>query len=708
MIPGLNQSSQSFDQLADRMAAARRGRFVGREVELDLFRSALIAGESPFVVLHIYGPGGVGKTTLLREYARVAKDHERATIVLDGRNIDPSPPGFLLALRQTMGVEENGMGLKIPDLPPNPVLFIDTYEMLSMLDNWLRETFLPQLPGQSLVVIAGRNPPSTGWRIDLDWADLTHVVSLRNLRPEESQTYLTIRGIPEDKHPNVLAFTHGHPLALTLVADLLTQSEDKIAFSPQNEPDVVRVLLERFVQQLPSPLHRQALEICAHVRLTTEALLAKELDSETAHELFAWLRRLSFVEQGPQGLFPHDLAREVLDADLRWRNPDSYQRLHQQVRRYIVRRMQETQGPEQQQATLDWLFLQRYNPLGKSYLDWDAIGSHYAMPARAQDYPIILEMVRRHEGEASAKIVSYWIQRQPQAFTVFCRTADQELAGFLALLAIDEITPEDRAADPALEAVWTFTQRYGPVRPGEMISYKRFWMERDTYQVLPSGILNMVSVFGLIQWLTHPKLAWSFAAYDDTDYWKPLYSYINFQRSPEVDFEIDGQRYGAFSHDWRTEPAQAWLEVMGERETTADLELDSIETKPISPLVVLSEPEFAEAVRQALRDYTRPDLLVTNPLIRSRVGVETAETSPSAATLQELLREAAATLTANPKDEKFYRAIWRTYLEPAPTQESAAELLDLPFSTYRYHLTNGIERITAWLWQRELYGYDRS
>jgi hypothetical protein len=42
-----------------------------------------------------------------------------------------------------------------------------------------------------------------------------------------------------------------------------------VSFDPQNEPDAVRVLLERFVQQVPTSQHRQALEICAHVRVTT-------------------------------------------------------------------------------------------------------------------------------------------------------------------------------------------------------------------------------------------------------------------------------------------------------------------------------------------------------------------------------------------------------------------------------------------------------
>ena len=45
-----------------------------------------------------------------------------------------------------------------------------------------------------------------------------------------------------------------------------------------------------------------------------------------------------------------------------------------------------------------------------------------------------------------------------------------------------------------------------------------------------------------------------------------------------------------------------------------------------------------------------------------------------------------------------------TYLEPAATQELAAERLGLPFSSYRRHLTTGIARVTAALWNRELHG----
>lgn len=59
--------------LADRLGAARHARFVGREGELSVFKSALSAENLPFFILLIFGPGGVGKTTLLQEFVLLSE-----------------------------------------------------------------------------------------------------------------------------------------------------------------------------------------------------------------------------------------------------------------------------------------------------------------------------------------------------------------------------------------------------------------------------------------------------------------------------------------------------------------------------------------------------------------------------------------------------------------------------------------------------------
>ena len=70
--------------------------------------------------------------------------------------------------------------------------------------------------------------------------------------------------------------------------------------------------------------------------------------------------------------------------------------------------------------------------------------------------------------------------------------------------------------------------------------------------------------------------------------------------------------------------------------------------------------------------------------------------------LQQVIQETAESLQLSPRQAKLYRALYYTYFQPAPTQERAAEVLDLPFSTYRRHLKAGVMRLTEILWQREI------
>ena len=133
--------------------------------------------------------------------------------------------------------------------PAGGVLLVDTYELLAPLDDWLRHTLLPQLPARSLVVIAGRHEPATAWRTDVAWAALTRIHPLRNLGPDESRTYLTRCGVPAEHHDEALSFTRGHPLALSLVADVLTRGDRFASSRLDTEPEVVRLLLETFVRR---------------------------------------------------------------------------------------------------------------------------------------------------------------------------------------------------------------------------------------------------------------------------------------------------------------------------------------------------------------------------------------------------------------------------------------------------------------------------
>ena len=688
MPHGVAQDLGRPPTVADRLRGARQRGFVGRRAELELFRDALRAPEPPFTVLWIHGPGGVGKTALLGALAEAAGDGDREPLRVDLRAIEPTPPAFLA---------EVGGALAGAD---RPVLLLDTFEVAGRLEDWLREEFLPGLPAGALLVVASRDGPAEAWRRDPGWRDLLRVISLRNLPPDDARAFLHGAGVPERLHDQVLELTHGHPLALSLLLDVLAQDGAAAPGTLDAVPDVVGRLVASFLARVPSARHRRALEIAAHARATTGPLLRSAFSDTEGDALFGWLRELSFIECGPHGLFPHDLAREVIDADLRWRDPTAYAEVHAAVRCDVIDRVTTATGRDQQRALADLMFLHRGNPSTPAFWDWDSLGHVYADALRPGDREAVLAMVERHEGPESAALAAHWLDAQPSAFAPF-REHGPAPVGFIAQLALHDADEAAIARDPAARAALAHAHRHAPPRPGEEVLLARFAMDRDAYQA-PSRSLNVVTTRTTQEWVSRPRLAWYYLSFADPDAMAPMMHYIDFQRVPEADFEVGGHTYATFARDWRRDGGARWLEMMGGRELHGDP--GDLAPEPAAPpALALSQPEFARAVRRALRDLHRPDDLAANPLARSRMVRACEEDAPGDG-LCALVEEAIASLRADPRDAKLARALERTYVRPAPTQEAAAEVLGLPFSTYRGHLTRGVEHVVDRLWQRELYG----
>jgi hypothetical protein len=689
----------SAGTLGDLLASRRRRRFVGRASEVELLRVALESAEPPISLLHVHGPAGIGKTSLLDIYAGLAAEAGASVVRLDGRDLLPSPPAVLQALGGVLEVPEGEGAIAGPSDTERLVVLFDTYERLAPLDDWIRTRLLPRLPATALTVVAGRMPPGPAWRADPAWRELLRVVSLRNLSPEDSRQYLHACGLDPARHDQLVELAHGHPLGLSLLADVVVRGGE--AAADPLTPDLVGTLLRRFIEVVPGGRHRRGLEVCALARVTTEALLREVLGLEDAHALFTWLRELSFVESGPEGLFPHDLVRDALESDLRWRDPEGYRRMFRGVRGYVNGRLQTSRGQEQQRAIADAKYLFRRLPTILSPVDWDAWGQRYPEPARPGDREPILDLVGTWEGEASAAIAARWWERQPEGFFVV-RGHDGAVGGVLALLDLTRAAADDIVADPGAQAAWEYAKRQAPPRPGEAVTQSRFVIDREAYQG-PSATLNATPILTMQRYLGTQNLAWDFLTLAEPERWDAYFAAADLPRAAGADFWVGGRRYGLFAHDFRQVPVDALLELVTERALAQDLTPSSPTVKP--PLLVLSQPEFDDSVRQALRDLRRPDLLGRNPLLRTRLVRDRAgDEEPGAATLEALVGAAVETLREHPRDDKLWRAVERTYVRPAATQERAAAALSLPFSTYRRHLTQGVDRVVAWLWDQEVYG----
>jgi hypothetical protein len=218
------------------------------------------------------------------------------------------PVGVVAAVLAAQPTEIDGMA--------GPVLLFDQYENWAQAESWLREEFLPALPVGTVVVLAGRTPPTVEWTADPGWHELLRVIELDELTPAEAETLL-VKSVPPDHRPFVLNLAGGHPLALRLAAEAVAAGKDH----EQVCLEVAQALVRQVVGDLPSAAHRQALEICAYADRTTEKLLRATVAEGDPVQLFRWLCDLPYADASSDGVRMRPYLRHALRTELRWRDP---------------------------------------------------------------------------------------------------------------------------------------------------------------------------------------------------------------------------------------------------------------------------------------------------------------------------------------------------------------------------------------------------
>ncbi|WP_419993869.1 ATP-binding protein [Streptomyces boninensis] len=663
------------NDLGGAIDAARSRGFVGREHELAAFTSAL-SGETPRRVLYVHGPGGIGKTALLQQFRRQARARGRIPVAVDGRDVDCTPEGFRYALK---AAEEKA------GATGGRVLLLDGYEQLAAIDDWIRDELLPGLPADTVAVFLGRTPPGPSWRADPAWRELAALLPLAPLSEAESLRLLALAGVPEGLGPHLAALGKGHPLTLALLAD--AAGSENVPAGLADAPDLVAVLVEQLVGEAPGEAHELGRALCASAWLTTEDLLRSAVGDQ-AQEVWAWLEAQPYITRGADGLYPHDLVRDLLDADLRRRSPETCRRVNSIVHVHATAELRRG-GSDRRLWAHQKLYMHRRGPLGRSLWALRDQGSPTVAPARPEDHRQVLEILERFEGPQSVELAARWLKAAPQHLMVVRSPAG--IAGFTYEL-ICPAGAEPPVADPVVEQVLAEAERLSPVRDGEEISITRFASgavahQRDAYGVLAGCVGCAMS------WLTRP-LAWSFCPMLDPEFWRPSFGYLALTH--EFPVPLGDLEYTVFAIDWRRCPVENWLEFMAERELTGAGGPPPPEALRPPPL---GRDRFAAAVRAALRDLHRPDRLGANPLTGTRLAA--GGSGGVADRLRATLTAAADRLGDEPRAAAQLRALDRTFLRPAPTQEAAAELLGLPFSTYRRHLTRATERLTELLWAVE-------
>jgi len=556
--------TQTIRQLIDEQATG----LIGRDDEMDVLRGVL--GEGGPLVVFVHGIAGIGKSALVEAFGVEARAVGATVLRLDCRSIEPTERGFLGALEGKTGGELTSAEAavsRLGTLGDRVVLVLDTYELLRLLDPWLRQVFLPALSDKVRIVLSGREPPMTGW--PSAFGGLFRGLQLENLRRDEAEDLLKRAGVDHNDADRIYRLARGHPLSLRLAASALAERPE-VSLEAVAVKAIVEGLTDLYLGGLDAK-SRVALDAASVVRRPTLSLLAAMLPETAPQDAFDRLRSLPFVELSDDGLVIHDTVREAVASLLRSSDPARSKGYRAAAWRQLRDEVAHAPQYEMWRYTADLLYILQ-NPIVREAFFPTTDHLYSAEAARPADGPAIAEIAKRHMPRASASVIETWWRLEPEAFRVLRDRLDT-VAGFYIVCEIDRLSHRLVEADPVLARCWDHLRR-NPVPRGQRVLLNRAWLSRD-YGEAPSAVqaaswLDTKRIFMEMR----PTLRRIYSIVHDVATYGPMVGSLGFELLPGDPIEFDGVPYYAAQNDFGPSSIDGWLARLVA--TELEIENDSI------------------------------------------------------------------------------------------------------------------------------------
>jgi hypothetical protein len=653
--------------IADRLRARDVERFVGRTAELAVF-DRLFVDDPPASVVHVHGPGGIGKSALLRQVERLGAERGWSPWRIDGRELPPVP-GALESIVLAAQAEER------------PLLVFDTYERISGLDGALRTRLLPALPARAIVVLAGRERPAPEWFQD-GWEHVTRALPLAPFNAAEGRAFVDAHAAVDDATADALVrWSTGSPLALGLAAAIAQREGRWDEGLLDADPELVEALVGRLVlaQEFragaPAERHDDVTAVAAIARVTTASLLAAVLPGIPPNDAQAWLRAQAIAEPIGDGIAMHALVRRALRAQLRVQRPER----ERELRRRIADHLHHQAVAGDARLVVDLAEL-----IEDPALRW-GFGADAARVLRPDglrrgeldDPPA---HVRDRAGDEWWTATRTLAEAAPEHF-VIARDHHDELQG-MAIAATPRGASAAALADPYLGR-WIEHAREHVPDGNALVWRDALDLTSDEEGDLASRVLAVINTATILRCgLPNPRCFYIPISPVNT-------ASVAFARQSGAR-RVDGLDVlvGSTLHECHVIDHGPGG-VLGGLRATIYTELGLPRPTDDAPEPARAATVTEADVRQALRDIDRPSELMVSPLV-ALVG---AGPGAAAAVRELLVRAMSDAFGAGPDEELLRDVALGAYADPGTTHEDVAYALHVSRATYFRRLRQANERV---------------
>ena len=562
----IKPTSTQQTTISKRLGERSEKTFVGRKQETQTILDAFSQPVMPFWVCFIYGSGGIGKTSILKNLSRKIPEEE-IFIYFDCRESEPTPDGFIQSLAKILLTSINtrpddskqytlhDVTNILSNCGTRILLCIDQFESFLVNEAWMRQTFFPSLPDTVLSVIASRLPPKAAWYTNSDWANAFQIIELGDLSEKDSCDLLASRNIPQEQINQVRKFAKGYPLALELAA-MLYRTQPGYQFSGNLTPIEVVTELATSVLTGLSDVEKEAVEALSTVLRANEPILCALLGLRDASKLFIKIRELPFVNYSAQGIALHDVVRDAIEKDLSYRDPARKNEYRQNALAYFEEEIEKIPYQRHWQLTADFLFLIETPIVREAY--FPSGSSEYSIQqATPEDVEEIIRISKSAEPDEATAITELWLEKYLEHFYV-AKTADGRVAAFDYFCTPDAVDLNFLKQDP-VTAAWVKHLEDSPIEKGERVLFLRRWITPnigdDMSPAQGAFWLDIKRAYMALR----PQLRRLYTATTHRDVYLPVIKSVGFQLLPNYNANIGGVEYHTAMVDFGEKSFDGWL-----------------------------------------------------------------------------------------------------------------------------------------------------
>lgn len=682
-----------MSSIEDLLNKAEAQSFVGRLKELQLMHEQLSLGQTRWQILHFFAIKGMGKSTLLKRFARTSSASKMIYLHTDMEF--QSPKQFL----DQIAKELNNLQSTSSNSPATHevtgtytevvchlnalasrespfILLFDALELWNPIMEWLFEFFIPKLSANIRLFTAGTEPLDGKWISSSSWNLLVQNIPLEPLHNNDVRTYLELAGVHEPMlQHTIIKLSNGIPFAMNLCCKRLHHGEH-----PSEDAGLkltIRMLCQTVFEGLQLSAKQYALvEAASVVGQFDKELIMHITQQWLDYEEFDQLCNTPIVVKRKGGWSLADGIRNWIQTDFKEHSPELFNRYKKRALEVLHRRWTAAAPMKRRSLFLENVYAAENELLREYYFLGDE-SVYDIRTAREEDLPVMENIWKnRHlnhlqsvnDGTEQEKLfLSVW-QLEPASFKIFW--VQDRIVGFASIVPFTREVREIFYRNELYQRYLMNTE----VEENERLFWVAGTVEKDDY-----ASLNVIFRYLFEQLMDNCLCTVLIPTdYDISGLLKLGFNELQWAASASP----TGKQFRMLQLDLREMSLLRLLTTSypgkAKRSVT---HLEAVQwTKKI--LASFHDFEFdRELLEQSVTILGKEDdFLPDVQIIRNHIHF----------TLQEVAGKSE-------KDRVMMRALQLTYIDRIGSNEVIAERLHLSISTFYRYIKNGIENVALQL-----------